>query len=211
MNYEEIVNDFIKLLKPSRYTKDNFYDALMDYLEAKEIFCDEDEEHKIESLAYKKAVSLNLVGYVILFTVTDMTKFVQKMNKYIDKVGSHIFHFQLEPEDESLLSYTDIWEKWNNIPPQGWLAGWCKCGEFFPHTFDIGTMDIENDSLIKNNFYKPIKIDTDMVKQVNFCSDGYFRLLLKSGETFAVKTYTFDRAILINFADDPRVLFNLDE
>lgn len=207
MDFEKLSDDFIKTLELKHYPKTDFYDNLMGFLEAKSILCSEEDENILESMAYQKARVLGYVGYKTVLELDDLTKFKEKMDGFIKKQNYILFHISHEPADENDLSFTDIWKKWKGLPPEGWIAGWCSCGHFFPYTFDIASMDMEAEKLIEVGGYKPIKIEVSEIEKVLFCTDSYFRLILKDGECFKVKTYVSSKNMAIDFADDRVEMF----
>lgn len=210
MDFEKIADDFIHTLQPKIYTKVDLYDFLLDYLEEKEIFCSEENENEIDLLVFKKASELGYLDAKVILTFDDMTKFANKMKEFLNKTDDLFFHITYEPQEEENLSFTEIWKNWKGVPPEGWIAGWCSCGHFYPCTFDIGAMDMENDVLVENSFYKPSKIELSDIEKVNFCSDGLFRLILKNGNIFAVKIYTLLKNSVIMFSDNPTDIFKLE-
>lgn len=210
MDFEKIANDFIHTLQPKTYTKVDLYDSLLDYLEEKEIFCPEENENEIDLLVFKKASELGYLNAKVILTFDDMTKFANKMKEFLNKTNDLFFHITYEPKEEEALSFTEIWKNWKGVPPDGWIAGWCSCGHFYPYTFDIGAMDIENNALVENSFYKPFKIELSDIERVNFCSDGLLRLILKNGNVFAIKIYTLMKNSAIMFSDNPTDIFKLE-
>ena len=210
MDFEKIANDFIHTLQHKTYTKVDLYDSLLDYLEEKEISCSEENENEIDLLVFKKASELGYLNAKIILTFDDMTKFANKMKEFLSKTDDLFFHITYESQEEEALSFTEIWKNWKGVPPEGWIAGWCSCGHFYPCTFDIGAMDMENDTLVENSFYKPSTIELSDIERVNFCSDGLFRLILKNGNVFAVKIYTLLKNSAIMFSDNPTDIFKLE-
>lgn len=184
-----------------KYHKDEFYDLFLDYLKAEDIFIsDKKEEDKLEQEIFQIAKERGLIGYDIIAEVTDMDEFKDIISKHTQRYGYYIFHFMFEREDENDISVSAMWEKWNQMPPLGWIGGWCKCGHFFPYTFDVGEMDVENQVYtprFKDD--KPLKIDLNDVEKVVFCTDGYFRIYVKKVGVIMVKPYKFDNGLGFKF------------
>lgn len=210
MNFEKLADDFIHTLPSKTYTKVDLYDLLLDYLEEKGIFYSEDEENDLDTLVFSKASKLGYLDAKVILAFDDMLKFENKMGDLFKKNEGVFFLITHEPQNEHNLSFSEIWKKWKGIPPQGWIANWCSCGHFYPCSFDIGAMDMENETIIENTFYKPRVIATEDIEKVNFCSDGQFRLILKTGEVFAVKSFILSKNIAISFSDNPADIFKME-
>ena len=200
----EELDIFINSLEKRKYHKDEFYNIFLDYLEQINYSYQEADEVTLEAQAFHYAFDLGFIGYNIIHTITDNNLLFNKINQYSNKTKTHIFHFYKEEEDEKNLSLGEIWSKWNNLPPEGWLASWCKCGEFFPITLDLGIMDVENNTLYDNiNQFKVESIHIDNIQQADICDDGYIRFLLKDNRLFAAKPFKADNGAIYSFIDNP--------
>ena len=199
----EQLEDFLSTITKKLH-RDAFYDLFLDYLENNHInIYDENAESKLEQEVYQIAVERNLIGYNVICELNDIKKFVDIMVKITKRNQYNLFHL-IHETDDSAMSTTAFWEKWNQVPPLGWLGGWCSCGEFFPLTFDMGEMNLEEDSYQRLfEGFRPKKIKMQMVDSVSICSDGFFRLRLKTGETIAVRPYKFDTGFSFNFVENP--------
>lgn len=201
---EKEFEKFFDRLEQRKYHKEEFYELFLDYLEEIQYYFASGEESLVEPMAYKMAYERGLIGYNVLYKINDIDKFSDILNKRIKLKNSYIFHFIDERKDEEMLSLCEVWNKWNDTPPLGWLAGWCNCGEFFPYTLDMGLMDIENNKLFDNNLnVKPKTIYKDDIEEILFCSDDYMRFKMKDGNKFAVKVYKLDKGFNFNFTSNP--------
>lgn len=204
INKDALIEEFFANPLPSQVNKERFYDLFLDFLDSKHIYYTEEQEDELESLAFKKAKEIGIIGYETLVSIEDINVFTEKFKKYTKEKRYNLFHITYELEDELELSVSDIWRRWNSFPPRGWLAGWCNCGHFFPYTFDIGRMDLEKDTLMDGSkFYTPRTINVDELSKIDFCSDGCFRLHTNNGELFTVVPYTMDTGLVYKFVDNP--------
>lgn len=201
---ESLIEAFLNSLEQKKYHKEIFYDMFFDFLDKNGYSVSSDEEElALEAPAFKKALERGLIGYDVLLSISDTDLISKKIRDYISKKQYYLFHFMREKDDEKLLSYTEIWNKWKNLPPLGWIGGWCNCGSFFPYTLDMGGMNIKENSFTQNEQYKPIEFYLKDVKEMQFCSDNHIRFILKSGETIAATPYKIDNSLIYNFIDNP--------
>jgi hypothetical protein len=199
----DLINEFIATLEKRKYHKDEFYDLFLDYVDDKGISLTSEEETEMESKAYQIAREKGYAGYDIILSLTEIDDFRNKLDSYIKQTGFYLFHFINERDDEKILSLSEIWDKWNNHPPLGWVGSWCSCGEFFPYTLDMGSMDLENNLLHPDTEFKPITFSTNEIERVDFCSDNFIRFILKDGRLIAAKPYKVDKSLIYNFVSNP--------
>ena len=201
---DDLIDTFLNSLEIKKYHKETFYDLFFDFLEENGYSrISEEDELYLEPPVFKKALERGLIGYDVLLSLTDTDSISKKMQEYIVEKQYYFFHFMREKDDEKLLSYTEVWDKWKNLPPLGWIGGWCDCGSFFPHTLDMGGMNIKNNTFTSDEQYKPLEFYLDEVKELQFCSDNYIRFILKSGETIAALPYKIDNSLIYKFVDNP--------
>jgi hypothetical protein len=204
MNYisDTLIEEFLSTLE-RKYNREEFYLALIKFIDKNKIYIEngrkEDElEQKIFNIAKKRG----LIGYDIIQEISDMDFFLSKMNILVEKNRFNLYHFAYELDVD--ISIGAFYEKWNQVPPSGWIGSWCKCGEFYPCTFDMNEMDLiehKYEKLFENQ--QPRRFSIDEIETVLICSDSYFRLKLKSGDIVAVRPYKFDKGFKFNFIDNP--------
>lgn len=199
----DLIESFFKSLEDKKYHKEEFYDIALNFLESKLSFKDEKEVDAIEQKLYSLAFERGFIGYNIIFSVSPDDTFLKKFNDYIIKKGYYIFQFIIERDEEKTLSFSGLYNLWNNCPPLGWFGGWCSCGEFFPYTLDLGSMDLETNQINQDFPVKPIKFTFDDIKQIDFCSDNYIRFYLHDETVVAAKPFKVDVGIAFNFIDNP--------
>ena len=200
---DEQVEEFFSTLT-GKYYRDEFYDLFLDYLETNKIsIYDEADENVIEQKVFAIAKERGFIGYDIITKVTDMDEFKDKLSEQIRRYGYYIFHFMYELPEEMDISTSAVWEKWNQLPPLGWVGGWCNCGHFYPYTFDMGEMDLDNDEYTRReDIRRPRKIVIDEIEKVVFCSDNFFRIYLKDNSVIMAKPYKMDSGLPFKFTKD---------
>lgn len=199
----ELIEEFISTLEKRKYHRDEFYDTFLDFVDDKGISLNMEEESRLEKEAFALARENGLTGYDILLTLTDIDTFKEKLSAYVIKNGHYVFHFFNEKDDEKLLSFSEIWDKWKSHPPLGWIGSWCCCGDFFPVTLDMRSMDIENNTLHQYSDFKPIKFGVSDIKRIDFCSDNFIRFTLNDNTLIAGLPYKMDKSLIYNFMDNP--------
>ena len=199
------IEEFFGTLVKRNYHREEFYDTFLDFLAKSNIEVSEEEESLLEAKAFKIAKKRGFIGFSVIKSIDDMEEFKKQMTKHVLQNKYSIFHFIIENEDENELSLSEIWNKWNNLPPQGWVAGWCNCGEFFPHTFDLGAMNLEENKLNDNipEELQPLYIRVNDIKRVDFCDDNFMRLYLNNDMIIAVRPYKLDSGIVFSFIKNP--------
>ena len=154
----------------------------------------------LEQEIFEIAKQRGFIGYDIICEITDIDEFKTKLTEQIHYYGYYIFHFMYELPDEEGISTSAVWEKWNQLPPLGWIGGWCNCGHFYPHTFEIGEMNLDEDKYTKrDDILRPRKIYIEDIEKVVFCSDNFFRIYLNDGNIIMVKPYKFDNGLPFKF------------
>lgn len=198
----EQVEEFLSTLT-KKYHRDEFYDFFLDYLESNHIsIYDESEENILEQEVFNLARERGFIGYDIICEVTNIDEFKNKLSEQVRRYGYYIFHFMYEIEDESSISTTAVWEKWNQLPPLGWVGGWCSCGHFYPYTFDMAEMNLDKDEYTRrDDILRPRKITIEEIKKVVFCSDDFFRLYLTDNTIVIVKPYKMDAGLSFKFTN----------
>lgn len=197
------VEEFFSTLN-KKYYRDEFYNLFLDYLELNHITVDnESDKNSLEQEIFALAKERGFIGYDIICEITDMDKFKNKLSEQIRRYGYYIFHFMYENPVESFISTTAVWEKWNQLPPLGWIGSWCTCGHFYPHTFDMSEMNLVDDQYIRrNDILRPRKITIEEIKKVMFCSDNFFRLYLADDSVVMVKPYKIDAGLIFKFTNN---------
>jgi hypothetical protein len=201
---DEQVEDFFASLN-KKYYKDEFYDIFINYLEDNNIFAvTPKEEDELEQAMFKIAKERGYIGYDVIYETDNLDRFKEILTKYTKKYGYYLFHFMYENPDEEDFSTTAVWDKWNQLPPQGWIGGWCSCGNFFPFTFDAGEMDLEQDKYtFRYHDNRAIKIELSDLINIKFCSDNYFRLYMKNNKVIMVRPYKIDTGLVYAFIENP--------
>lgn len=200
---EEEINLFFSQLKPKKYFYIDFYEKYIDFVEKNKIFFGNDElENQEERNIFEKAKQLGYIGYDILYSTTNVEEFKNKLTS-LTTISDYLFSISYNDEDENALCVTDMWSKWNERPPEGWIAGWCSCGEFYPITLELTEMNIGEykiDDLYSN--LRPILIKLEDITEAKFCSDGFIRISTLNGN-FNIKPYKADNNVILKFIDDP--------
>lgn len=199
---ETQVEDFFSTLS-KKYHREEFYNLLLNYLDSNKIIINDSKDEEIlEQEIFNIAKERGFIGYDVIQEISDMNEFLGKMNMLVDKNAFNLYHFSYELDAD--ISVCAFYEKWNQVPPSGWIASWCKCGEFYPCTFDIAEMNLieyVHEKLFENQ--RPITVTVDDIETVLICSDSFFRLKLKTGIIIAVRPYKFDNGFNFNFIDNP--------
>ena len=199
---ESIINKFLNTLSSNKkITRDEFYESFFDFLEENEIALSPTERDDLEIIAFHKAKELGFIGYDIIVSISDMDDFNKKISLHALTKKNMLFHIFYEDDMDSSLN--EIWRKWNNIPPMGWIAGWCSCGEFFPYTVDLGMINLNKYEIEENNIRRPMLIKLKMVQRVDFCTNGIMRLILDEDTILLVKPFILDTGLAYKFLDNP--------
>lgn len=198
---EQLERFFSKIDK--KYHRDDFYDLFLDYLDEEgiEIF-DKDDEDELENEVFSIAKQRGIIGYDVVQEITDMEIFQEKMNILTKRNQFTLYHFFYEIDND--ISTSAFWNKWNQLPPLGWVGGWCNCGNFYPNTFDMCEMNLEEDQytrVLEDN--RPRTIHLHDIESVLICNDSFFRLKLNNGKIIAVRPYKFESGFAFNFMDNP--------
>lgn len=200
----KLIEEFFTSQEEKFKNKKELYIKLFTFLEDKNIdIKDTETELKIDSMVYKMAKERDLIGYSVLYSITNINDFFQKFNNHLTKNKHYIFHLEYERLEEDNLSLCEVWFKWNEHPPKGWFASWCKCGDLYPITFDIGSMNLDEEKLDIIETYKPLHITVDDIKEVQFCNDTYIRLLLKNSLIILFRPFKIDNSLVYAFLDNP--------
>ena len=200
--------DFLDLLaRSTRGDKEFFYNLFTDFIEKNNIkLVDPIRE---EQRLYDIARSMELAGYKVIHSIENCEEIQERFSKYYDKCIDTYFHFSYQFDCEEKLCLSEIYEKWDNLPPRGWIAKFCKCGNFFPISLEINEMSAEKYEILNifNGNYRPQIVEINQIKIINFCSDNIIRIELNDGTKLKCKPYKFDTAILFGFIDDFTKLF----
>ena len=203
-NREEIV-DIVR--KRGKISNEEFYNLFCDYLEENKIEISEDKSDEEESKIFYRLLEEGLVGYDILYTITDGAVFKDRFNKHFEKLGNdyHVAQITRIDEEEDKLSFADLYKKWNGNMPRGWFALWCTCGHFFPLTPDLSEINMEDgEEDFKKLFDKrPVKIICSEIKSIDFCSDNIIRIRMNNGEYFSVLSFRLDTSLVFDMMDNP--------
>lgn len=202
---DEQLEEFFSTLN-GKYFRDDFYNLFMNFLDNKGIKFEDDEDElyrdELEEHVFNLAKERGFIGYDIIETIYDLNAFQEKLNKLIKKNGYSLFHFFYDIDND--ISTTSFWSKWNQLPPLGWVANWCTCGHFYPCTFDMSEMNLDEGVFTPiSEEYRPREIDINHISMVLLCDDGFFRLILEDGKTIAVRPYKFDTGFAYNFVTNP--------
>lgn len=198
-----IIKKFLHTLKvDKKITREDFYESFLDFLGRQNIKLSPNEEDELEIEAFHKAKETGIIGYDIITSITDMSIFSKKFSSYIENKKHVLFHIFYEEDADSSLN--EVWKKWNNIPPMGWIAGWCaSCGEFFPYTVDLGTINMEKYTIEENGIQRPIPIKSKTIQKIDFCANGFMRLTLNDEKVLFIKPFSLDVGLVYKFIDNP--------
>jgi hypothetical protein len=204
----ELKNRFFSSLVGKKYNKNNFYDALFDFLDKEKLNVKEDEEYLLEGPIFREAQTLGLINDEIIFSINNTEKIEKVLTKHIKKSGVYLFHFQYERKDEENLSLSEIWKKWDNIPPRGWISTWCSCGSFFVETADMNMSTQLNDPPIdsvdlSDACYRPVQIFVSEMKELQFLESGNMRFIMDENLSFIAAPYKYDKSLIYSFVDNP--------
>ena len=203
-NREEVL-DIVR--KKGKVSNEDFYNLFCDYLEENKIVLSDDKSDEEESRIFYQLLEEGLVGYDILYTITDGAVFKDRFNKHFEKLGNdyHVAQISRIDEEEDKLSFADLYKKWDGNMPRGWFALWCTCGHFFPLTPDLTEIDMENgEPSLKNLFEdKPVKILLKDLKFADFCSDNIVRIRLNDGGYFAIFPFKLNTSLIFDMVDNP--------
>jgi hypothetical protein len=207
MNEEQEIEFLSLLSKLARGDKEHFYNLFTNYIEKRGIKLHDPIQE--EQRLYDLAVYKELAGYKIIHSLSDSEDIQERFSKYCDKSIDTYFHFSYEIEGEEKLSLSSIYEKWDNFPPRGWVAKFCKCGNFFPISLEINEMDVGEYKVldILGGKYRPYVLNINDINVINFCTDNVIRFEMKNGIKLCCKPYKFDTAIIFGFIDDFTKLF----
>lgn len=203
--HREEVLDIVR--KKGKISNEDFYNLFCDYLEENKIVLSDDKSDEEESRIFYQLLEEDLIGYDILYTITDGAVFKDRFNKHFEKLGNdyHVAQISRIDEEEDRLSFADLYKKWNGNMPRGWFALWCTCGHFFPLTPDLTEIDMENgEPSLKNLFEdKPVKILLKDLKSADFCSDNIVRIRLNDGGYFAIFPFKLNTSLIFDMVDNP--------
>ena len=198
---DEQLESFLRTLT-KKYHRDEFYELYLDYLKKIGIEVEEEEEAILEQAAFNVAKERGFIGYDIIEEIYDRNAFQEKMNTLVERNRYMLYHFIYELDND--ISTTAYWDKWNQLPPLGWIGSWCTCGHFYPVSFDIGEMDVEAGEYTKiTEEYQPRIIGIESVEAILICSDSFFRLRLDNGNIIAVRPYKFESGFAYHFIKNP--------
>lgn len=200
---EEQEREFLNLLsKSTKGDKEYFYNLFTNYIEKRNIVLADpiQEEQRLYDLARHK----ELAGYKVFHSLSDSEEIQERFSRYYDKSIDTYFHFSYEFVSEEKLCLSSIYEKWDNFPPRGWIARFCKCGNFFPISLEINEMDTEEYKILNmfNGKYRPQILNIKDISVINFCTDHVIRFEMINGDKLCCKPYKFDTSIIFGFIDD---------
>lgn len=199
---EELTEDFLSTITPKTLDNITFYEKLINYLDTS-TYDISLTESDIERHVFGVAKDRGYLGYEVILSIKNMEEFSKTISSYLLRQDKYFYHFAYEDPEEVEMCFSDVWDKWNNNPPMGWIGGYCQCGHFFPYTLDISMTEMKghNDNL--SSKYTPRKIALDEIKSVDFCSDNNMRFLLKDDTVVLAKPFKLDKGLIFNFSIDP--------
>lgn len=171
------------VITPGSIDSVKFYNLFYEFIEKENLVQegeDSDELDLIENELFKIACQR---GYINLIAVTTVLKEDIKdfLDKNILKKENRILHIKIyEGEDE--MSLIDYWKKWDDSPPQGWIADYCSCGSIDPITNDICLFAYSN----KENIPHPVSIKVDEIEKIDLMSNNSMRFTLNNGVIYKV-------------------------
>lgn len=175
---DEKLKDFINevknaaLLNPAMLLpKVNFTELYYNFIDKNDIISDDEDDSEIS--LYHNPVINPFIGAIALYKIYGNENILKYFVSLRENTGACIFKLKHYIEEEDNLSFIEIYKKWSP-PPSGWIASFCKCGEFNPLTPDITTF--KNTEFIVPSGLEPVKIDLNKASLLEIYSDNSLRI-----------------------------------
>lgn len=191
-----------KVPKNRKISAERFYHIFCDFLEENKIILGEAQEDE-ERRLFKILCDRGLTGYKIIKSLP-ATDFINLLNNYERKnlVKNNLYKVFYDFEDENLMSFSDIYEKWNKLPPKGWIASWCSCGSFFPLTPDISEINVSENKIDKIYDFQVININLEDAEMVYIGDDNSIRISI-NGTKIKIFPFKMDNSFFMAFINNP--------
>lgn len=191
---KELEDEFLRkcfhlsVTNPEKCNNRDFYNFFYNFVKEKNISMKDDDFDKEEKNLFKKALSKGYIKITVVETFESKESIKKFLNDLTNKSSISFFLFRVYNEEDENKSILEYFEKWDDSPPEGWFANYCRCGSFTPFTPDLSEL---NDNKIKvPMLYKPITISLNNVLKMEVISDGSFIFYCKDNEKYKVEFFS---------------------